>query len=66
MLKEDKQVLTVQTESLEKNMEAKREELMRWQLKIQENRLAMSNLSDINKNISDMMIRQSELKRSII
>jgi hypothetical protein len=26
----------------------------------------MSNLSDINRNISDMLIRQSELKRSII
>ena len=26
----------------------------------------MENLSDINKNVSDMMIRQSELKRSII
>lgn len=39
---------------------------MKLQLKIQENRLAMENLTDINKSISDMMIRQSELKRSII
>lgn len=51
---------------MDKKIESKREELVRCQLKIQENKLAMESLADINKSINDMLIRQSELKRSII
>ena len=58
--------LRSQVENLDRNLETKREELMRYQVKIQENRLSISNLTDINRSISDMLIRQSELKRSII
>jgi phenylpyruvate tautomerase PptA (4-oxalocrotonate tautomerase family) len=47
-------------------LEGKREELLKCQIKIQENKLATENLADINKSVSDMMIRQMELKRSII
>jgi hypothetical protein len=42
------------------------ENAYQYQLKIQEGRKNIESLADVNKVVSDMIERQSELKRSVM